>query len=137
MIEVTDEMLQVARSMKSFESMIKHIIELHEANKPKPEPVGYAWIVGDQIQKLSDTKLNASFVPLYTTTPAQEPLSNNMEPCDICNKEVGYHVKHFSSEDDPHIHVCDDCIKNLGLEIYLVPPVSMLKESLDLQNSNK
>jgi hypothetical protein len=40
MIEVTDEMLKVARSMQSFELMIQRIIELHEANKPKPEPVG-------------------------------------------------------------------------------------------------
>lgn len=41
MIEVTDEMLKVARSMQSFELMIKRIIELHEQSKPKPEPAGY------------------------------------------------------------------------------------------------
>lgn len=40
-MKVTDEMLQVARSMKSFESMIERIIELHEQSKPKPEPFGY------------------------------------------------------------------------------------------------
>lgn len=33
MIEVTDEMLKVARSMQSFELMIKRIIELHEQSK--------------------------------------------------------------------------------------------------------
>lgn len=38
-MEVTDEMLKVARSMQSFELMIKRIIELHEQSKPKPEPV--------------------------------------------------------------------------------------------------
>ena len=43
MIEVTDEMLKVARSMQSFELMIKRIIELHEADKPKPEPIGYVY----------------------------------------------------------------------------------------------
>ena len=54
---------------------IRRIIELHEQSKP--EPVGYAWIVGGQIQKLSDTKLNDSFIPLYTTPPTREPLSEH------------------------------------------------------------
>ena len=162
MVEITDEMVDAAAqafTTKPTEAtyivarrMIEAALKIHEANKPKHEPVLY---VGKQRlqQALSaqekfvttytqptQAELNScDFVPLYATPP-QEPLSNNMESndmeCDICNKEVGYHVKHFSSEDDPHIHVCDDCIKNLGLEIYLVPPVSMLKESLDLQNSN-
>ena len=82
MIEVTDEMRNAVINYKyrhctaaDDDELIKHIIELHESNKPKPEPVGYAYIVGNQLQKLSDTKLNASFVPLYTTPPTREPLS--------------------------------------------------------------
>lgn len=42
MIEVTDEMLQVARSMQSFELMIKRIIELHEQSKSKQEKLSIA-----------------------------------------------------------------------------------------------
>ena len=84
MIEVTEEMRCIVHKLDTLSGeyvdnvdyVIRSIIELHEANKPKPEPVGYAWIVGDQIQKLSDAKLNKSFVPLYTTPPTREPLSD-------------------------------------------------------------
>ena len=79
MIKVTDEMLEAVFQYMEGEyeedTLVKRILELHEANKPKPKAVGYAWIVGDQIQKLADTKLNNSFVPLYTTPPTREPLS--------------------------------------------------------------
>ena len=84
MIEVTDEMLQVARSIKSFESMIKHIIELHEANKPKPEPVGYAKTVGGypdesehKVEWVVKYKELKDGQPLYTAPPTREPLSDN------------------------------------------------------------
>ena len=83
MIKVTDEMLDLMEDWASQDEVNKHsainyvfnIIELHEQSKPKPEPVGYAWIIGEQIQKLADVKLNNSFVPLYTTPPTQKPLS--------------------------------------------------------------
>ena len=85
MIKVTDEMLDLMEDWASQDEVNKHsainyvfnIIELHEQSKPKPEPVGYAWIVGDQIQKLADTKLNSSFEPLYTTPPTRAPLSEH------------------------------------------------------------
>ncbi len=87
MIKVTDEMREYFNNElwdinidhpeweQHTSRVMKRIIELHEANKPKPEPVGYAWIVGDQIQKLADVKLNNSFVPLYNAPPTREPLS--------------------------------------------------------------
>ena len=87
MIEITDEMREYFNNElwdinidhpeweQHTSRVMKRIIELHEANKPKREPVGYAWIIGEQIQKLADVKLNNSFVPLYTTPPTREPLS--------------------------------------------------------------
>lgn len=82
MIEVTDEMLKVARSMQSFELMIKRIIELYEANKPKLEPVAYisfkhdsgGWLAKPHEAEKLNT-LGADFQPLYTTPPTPEPLS--------------------------------------------------------------
>lgn len=74
-------MLQVARSMKSFESMIKRIIELYEANKPKPEPV--AWMSPNK-ERLEfsriDTVYGSHTIPLYTTPLTQEPLSEDEMP---------------------------------------------------------
>lgn len=83
MIEVTDEMLKVARSMQSFELMIKRIIEIHEANKPKPEPVAYRWWNQgcncddcDQYFYSEDPDfISKNREPLYTTLPTREPLS--------------------------------------------------------------
>ena len=59
-----------------------------------------------------------------------------MPPCDICGKEVDYHIKHFSSEDDPHIHICDECVEQLGLKIYFLPPVDTLKAIKEFNNGN-
>ena len=95
MIEVTDEMLKVARSMQSFELMIKRIIELHEQSKPKHEPV--VWVVWNGWKpvgvtldeekaityaqsKQQHSDLSGDFnayrvAPLYTTPPKREPLS--------------------------------------------------------------
>ena len=79
MIEATDEMLQVLKDHCKFyisdTDAIERIIELHEANKPKPEPVGYAWVVNNRVKMIADTELNSGFRPLYTTPPTQEPLT--------------------------------------------------------------
>lgn len=89
MIEVTDEMLNVARSMQSFELMIKRIIELHEANKPKPEPVAYRWWNQgcncdecDQYFYSEDPDfISKNREPLYTTPPTREPLNETIIEC--------------------------------------------------------
>ena len=78
MIEVTDEMLKVARSMQSFELMIKRIIELHEANKPKLEPVGYGLVIKGVLHATKDEAGSVGFVPLYTTTPALRSYVNQL-----------------------------------------------------------
>ena len=83
MIEVTDEMLKVARSMQSFELMIKRIIELHEQSKPKPEPVGYTsekelrlLSMGYISYVWSDNEEDDCNIPIYTNQqPKREPLS--------------------------------------------------------------
>lgn len=91
MIEVTDEMLKVARSMQSFELMIKRIIELHEASKPKHEPVGYIY-PSEYKKALQDKSCCLMFtvpvtnmdteeessIALYTTQPTREPLSEDV-----------------------------------------------------------
>lgn len=61
-MEVTNEMLKVARSMQSFELMIKRIIELHEQSKPKPEPFRHI-------------DINGILTPVYVEPPTREPLS--------------------------------------------------------------
>ena len=85
MIEVTDEMLKVARSMQSFELMIKRIIELHEQSKPKPEPVGYTsekelrlLSMGYISYVWSDNEEDDCNIPIYTNQqPKREPLSDD------------------------------------------------------------
>lgn len=85
MIKVTDEMLDLMEDWASQDEVNKHsainyvfnIIELHEQSKPKPEPVGYAWIKNNKVKMITDTELNSGFVPLYTTPPTREPLSDD------------------------------------------------------------
>ena len=92
MIEVTDEMKNLIeefeRSGNYAEDVAKRIIELYEANKPKPEPVGYAY-PSQYAEALENegcflvfvvpvTNLDTgeeSSLPLYTTPPTREPLS--------------------------------------------------------------
>lgn len=99
MIEVTDEMLKVARSMQSFELMIKRIIELHEQSKPKPEPVGYIYNhrleqmlnsevdndcnffpIKDDISHVIFNRNRDKYLALYTTPPIRKPLSDDEMP---------------------------------------------------------
>jgi hypothetical protein len=94
MIEVTDEMLKVARSMQSFELMIKRIIELHEQSKPKP--VGYIYKhrleqmlnsevdndcnffpIKDEISRVIFNRNRDKYLALYTTPPTREPLTKH------------------------------------------------------------
>lgn len=65
---------------------------------------------------------------------------SGMPSCDICGKEVDYHIKHFSSSTDPHIHICDECIDELGYSKLFVdaPPTQKpLSEDViwDIYNS--
>ena len=104
MIEITDEIRNLVVNWRSkspspyfaLEHTIQAIIKLHEANKPKPEPV--AWLVRrngyenvtvslskdkaisyrHEVQMRSDLSgdLNEYRIePLYTTPPVREPLS--------------------------------------------------------------
>lgn len=98
MIEVTDEMLKVARSMQSFELMIKRIIELHEQSKPKLEPIGYIY-PSEYKKALQDKSCCLMFtvpvtnmdteeessIALYTTPPTREPLSDEQLATIITN----------------------------------------------------
>ena len=89
MFEVTDEMkklvddelgdidIEYCHWGEYRDSTIKRIIELHEQSKPKPEPVGYAWVVNNRVKMIADTELNSGFRPLYTTPPTREPLSED------------------------------------------------------------
>lgn len=66
---------------KSFniEPDIKELYAFLYASLPdvEQEPIGYAWIIGGQIQKLADVKLNNSFESLYThPQPNRDPLDN-------------------------------------------------------------
>ena len=94
MIEVTDEMRKAAMEMSAkasrdslkgvtnpFDELIKRIIKLHEANKPKPEPVGFisfkhnGWLVKPhEAERMKN--IDAEFQPLYTAPPTREPLSD-------------------------------------------------------------
>ena len=87
MIEVTDEMVDSAALAFTnnpteavyvvVRRMLTAAFGVHEANKPKPEPVGYAWVVNNKVKMIADTELNSGFIPLYTTPPTQEPLSED------------------------------------------------------------
>lgn len=104
MIEVTDEMLKVARSMQSFELMIKRIIELHEQSKPKPEPVGWAMCRFEHIFETNEwaekyredwNMHDEPITPIYTTPPTQEPLTKEQRGAilkALSNRNDGYNV---------------------------------------------
>lgn len=92
MSEVTNEMLTLLREyqMGAYgemdddcdKRMIAALIELHEANKPKPEPYGYVnGISSTELwfpQDLSNSAKNSDrWMPLYTTPPTREPLSED------------------------------------------------------------
>lgn len=89
MIEVTDEMRNVLQKYtKGFSSegeAVDRIIELHEANKPKPEPVAYRWWNQgcncdecDQYFYSEDPDfISKNREPLYTAPPTREPLSED------------------------------------------------------------
>ena len=92
MIEVTEEMRDLVVNWRSkspspyfaLEHTIQALIELHEANKPKPEPVAYkicnpagCVLVESkrQAEKLASEYGDGTYQPLYTTPPTREPLS--------------------------------------------------------------
>lgn len=100
MIEVTDGMLALLREyqMGAYgeldddcdKRMIAALIELHEANKPKPEPVGYIYHSSYEkaLRNESSCKMfvvpvtnldtgEESSIPLYTTPPTRKPLSKS------------------------------------------------------------
>ena len=111
MIEVTDELLQVLKDYCDFyisgADAIERIIELHEVNKPKPEPV--VWVVWNGWKPVGVTldeekaityaqskqlhsDLSGDFnayrvAPLYTKppTPKREPLSDEQLATIITN----------------------------------------------------
>ena len=84
MIEVTDEMLTLLREyqMGAYgelddycdKHIIAALIELHEANKPKPEPYGW-W--SDWYGDWCNEDDKGAF-PLYTTPPTRKPLSEDV-----------------------------------------------------------
>lgn len=101
MIEVTDAMIDAA--MRYFNNpenakqsdrdwiagVIKISIELHEANKPKHEPIGYVYPseYDEALRRESFCKMfvipvtnmdtgEESSIPLYTTPPTRKPLSD-------------------------------------------------------------
>ena len=51
-------------------------------------------------------------------------------PCDICEKELDYHPKHFSSSTNPHVHVCDACISELNYERFFIDSTPPTREPL-------
>ena len=94
MIEVSVDMLKAVYLYKTKTSnmtdaeLAKRIIELHEASKPKPEPVGYIYpsSYAKALRNESSCKMfvvpvtnldtgEESSLPLYTTPPTREPLS--------------------------------------------------------------
>ena len=80
MIEVTDEMRNALIDYRSKhctmtdDELIKRIIELHKANKPKTEPYGW-W--SDRYGDWCNEDDKGAF-PLYTTPPTREPLSEDV-----------------------------------------------------------
>ena len=58
-------------------------------------------------------------------------------PCDICEKELDYHPKHFSSSTNPHVHVCDACISELNYERFFIDSTPPTQEPLRAQEINE
>ena len=87
MIEITDEMREYFNNElwdinidhpeweQHTSRVMKRIIELHEANKPKPEPVGYGLVIKGVLHATKDEAGSVGFVPLYITPPTREPLT--------------------------------------------------------------
>lgn len=97
MIKITDEMREYFNNElwdinidhpeweQHTSRVMKRIIELHEANKPKPEPVGFisfkhgGWLVKPhEAERMNN--IDADFRPLYTNPPTREPLSDDEMP---------------------------------------------------------
>lgn len=91
MIEVTNEMLDLMEDWACQDEVNRHsainyvfnIIKLHEANKPKPEPVAYTsrgeledLFYQAEMKAFSD-KSDINDMPLYTAPPTREPLSED------------------------------------------------------------
>lgn len=93
MIEVTYEMVDAAAqafTTKPTEAtyvvarrMIEAALKVHEANKPKPEPVAYTsrgeledLFYQAEMKAFSD-KSDINDMPLYTAPPTREPLSEH------------------------------------------------------------
>lgn len=72
-------------SAEDLEKAVDRIIAIHEANKPKPEPVAYRWWNQgcncdecDQYFYSEDPDfISKNREPLYTTPPTREPLSED------------------------------------------------------------
>lgn len=96
MIEITDEIIDAAAqafTTKPTEAtyvvarrMIEAALKVHEANKPKPDPVAYkicnpagCVLVESkrQAEKLASEYGDGTYQPLYTTPPTREPLSDD------------------------------------------------------------
>lgn len=85
MIEVTDDMREIMQKYSegfvSEDAAAKRIIELHEENKPKQEPIAWMAVLDDgSIAKLCRNETVAAcwglpYQPLYTTKQTREPLS--------------------------------------------------------------
>lgn len=94
MIEITDEMLDQMEDWASQDEVNRHsavnyifnIIRLHEANKPKPEPVAWAMCRFEHIFETKEwaekyredwNMRDEPITPIYTTPPTREPLSDD------------------------------------------------------------
>ena len=55
--------------------LMRKALEAYEANKPKPEPVGYGLVIKGVLHATKDEAGSVGFVPLYTTPPTREPLT--------------------------------------------------------------
>ena len=96
MIEVTDEMVNAAALAFTnnpteavyvvVRRMLTAAFGVHEANKPKPEPVAYkvcnpagCVLVESRksAEKLSSEYGNGTYQPLYTAPPTRKPLSED------------------------------------------------------------
>ena len=57
--------------------LMRKALEAYEANKPKPEPVGYGLVIKGVLHATKDEAGSVGFVPLYTTPPTRAPLSEH------------------------------------------------------------